>query len=107
MTLVADAFVIAISRRAPVMAGLVHHVEFLGTLIALVGMAGALALGTPPRPSFSALALMALGAVAAAAGFAIGVALAPAVGETASIVAIVVAAAAVPRIAARWRGTMR
>jgi hypothetical protein len=101
-TLAADALLIAISDRGGAAAGFVHHVEFLGTLIALVGLAGAMGLNVPPRLSFSPRALVALGAVAAIAGFAIGVALMPTLGETGSIVAIVLAAAAVPRLAALW-----
>ena len=100
--LAADAAMIAITGTGPGTAGLLHHVEFLATLTALVGLAGALGLSLPPQRTFARGALAVMGALAAIAGFAIGVALMPALGETLSIVAIVLAAAAVPRIAALW-----
>jgi len=103
----ADALLIAMHGMGPRSRGLVHHLEFLGTLMLLVGLGGALGLRLPPQRVFAPGALAAMGALAAIAGFAIGVALMPALGETASIVAIVVAAASVPRIAALWPRTVR
>ena len=101
-TLVADAALIAASGAMPRSDGLVHHVEFLATLIVLVGLAGAMGLQMPPRRAFTSRALVMLGAIAALLGFAIGVAVAPMAGETASILAIVICAGAVPVVASRW-----
>ena len=101
-TIASDAALIALAaHRAPV-GGLLHHVEFLATLIALVGLAGVMALQMPQRRELQPAALLGLGALAAVLGYAIGLLLAPAMGATVSIVAIVIVAAAVPITAGRW-----
>jgi hypothetical protein len=104
-TVVSDAVVIAISGALPSSKGLVHHVEFLATLMVLVGLAGAVGLHLPPRRDLPPRLLVALGALAAVLGFAIGVAAAPHLGATASIAVIVVVGAAVPALASRWART--
>jgi hypothetical protein len=105
-TIVSDVALIALSNTAaPHAKGLVHHVEFLATLMALVGLAGAVGLQLSPQRDFRPATLVGLGAVAAVIGYAIGVALAPLAGPTMSIAAIALAAAAVPAVAARWAPT--
>jgi hypothetical protein len=99
-TLLADALLIAFSGAMPPRQAIAHHVEFLVTLMVLVGLSGAMALQLPPACALEPRALLLSGALAAVIGYAIGVLLAPALGATASIVAIALAAAAVPRVAA-------
>lgn len=103
-TIASDALLVALARHPAPSAGLVHHVEFLATLISLVGLAGVMGLQLPHRRELRPATLVGLGAVAAMLGYAIGLVLAPALGPTASIVAIVLAAAAVPAAAGQWPG---
>src|SRR5579884_2795527 len=79
-TLVADAVLIAFSGTVPPRAALGHHLEFLATLTLLVGLSGAMALQLPPHCDIAPRRLVALGALAAVLGYAIGVALAPVLG---------------------------
>lgn len=106
-TLASDAALIALAAHPAPRAGLVHHVEFVATLISLVGLAGAIGLQMPRRRELRPATLVALGAVAAVLGYAIGLLLAPALGATVSIIAIVLAAAAVPVAAGHWPGAQR
>jgi FtsH-binding integral membrane protein len=101
-TIASDAILIALAAHPAPARGLVHHVEFLAILISLVGLAGVMALQMPHRRELPPAALVGLGALAAVLGYAIGLMLAPALGATASIIAIVVAAAAVPTAAGHW-----
>ena len=48
-TLVADGALMATSHRPPPAQGMVHHLEFLATLVALVAIAGAVCLRMPRR----------------------------------------------------------
>lgn len=101
-TVAADAILVALAAHPAPARGLVHHVEFLATLISLVGLAGVIGLQVPHRRELRPAALLGLGAVAAVSGYAIGLLLAPRLGATTSIVAIVLAAAAVPIAAGHW-----
>jgi len=103
-TIASDAVLIALAARPAPVRGLVHHVEFLAILISLVGLAGVMGLQMPHRRELRPAALAGLGALAAVLGYAIGFMLAPALGATASIIAIVIAAAAVPIAAGHWPG---
>lgn len=103
-TIASDAALIALAAHPAPARGLVHHVEFIATLISLVGLAGVAGLLMPHRRELRPAALVGLGALAAVLGYAIGLVLAPALGATASIVAIVIAAAAVPVAAGNGPG---
>jgi hypothetical protein len=105
VTLLADGVSIAASAQASAAlqpSGWWHHAKFLATFVGLVVLGGAFGLGLVQRRALRRGVVAALGGLAAVIAYLTGLALAAPLGTTLSLLAMIVVAAAVPPLAARF-----